>query len=284
MESAPPKYKCDQTCCVQCCVPTNTDPNAPIFEDCGVRTLEFPSTKFYFPISALRPCQTSYSCLNVKDKRKKAIKKGYAVWDGEKFVLSYNGGKALYPKSKAFPIISSPYGYILLNGTHRTIASMSMGAETVPVFIKHDFSTLSKKKFDKMAVGKYVFPYDLCGELTYALQCKFSDLIDAANRYFAIISARNCKDIGTPVEETTGYDYPLWIRIGTEHTAAFEWMISQTLYSHGLVYKNEYGKNIPTWFVEAARQILKDNPIPNLCLIEQRTLYSEIPGICSYCV
>jgi hypothetical protein len=251
--------------------------------ECGGTNLTDISSSFYYSINSIRPGQNNVSCLNVKRKYNKALKKGYAVWDRNKFVLAFDDGKAVYPLDKAFPIINSPYGFILRNGTHRTVTSIKFAATRIPVKIVGDFSYMSKEEFLKIAIGIYIYPYDLCGEKIIGLPCKFTDLIDNPNRYFAIISSRNCNTTDTPNNQTTGNHYPLWIKIG-DNTGKFENLISMALYKAGLSYKNEYGNKIPKWFMEAARQILIDNPIPGLCLINKRTYYNDIPNICSICV
>ena len=243
-----------------------------------------PSTSFFYPIENIRPCQNNASCLNIKDKYNKLIKKGSATWNGKSFDLSYNQGTSVYPRSKPFPVINTPYGFILINGTHRTIASISLGATTMPVVIVDDLSSLSREEFVKQASGKYIFPYDLCGNATKPLPSKFTQLTDNPNRYFSIISARTCKRKSTPNTKTTGSDYPLWIRVKTPDVGGFENQISQALWRAGLVYCNEYGDQIPDDFMEEARQILIDNPIDGLCLVRKRTYYKDIPGLCSKCV
>lgn len=268
--------------CLDKCSSLSSIDIPPVMSECGTVDFDSDSSPFYYSINCIRPCQGNVSCLNIKKKYNSVLKKGHAVWDCHKFILSFDNGRAVYPLEKAFPVINSPYGFILINGTHRTVTSIKFGSTRIPIKILKDFSTMSKDQFLEIAVGKYIFPYDLSGNQTISLPCKFTELIDNPNRYFAIISSRNCKTPGTPNNKTTGHDYPLWIKIG-DQTGRLENMIAETLHAAGLTYKNEYGDKIPEWFIEAARNILIDNPIPGLCLITNRTYYNDIPNICSSC-
>ena len=277
--SSPPPFVCPLKCDPRPCCSSPCNPSMLVCK----RPLASMSTAFYYPINNIRPCQTNASCLNIQVKYNKIVARGDAVWNGQSFDLKYNDGTAVYPLNKPFEVISSPYGFILTNGTHRTIASIMLGASTMPVIIINDLSVLSREEFVRQATGRYIFPYDLCGNPTRTLVCDFLSLVDNPNRYFAIISARTCKKTTTPNKKTTGADYPLWIRIDQPGVGGFENQIAQALWRSGLVYSNQWGDQIPDWFMERARQVLICNPVPGLCLIRKRTYYNDIPNLCSKC-
>ena len=285
-----PEPKCRSSCPCGINVNTNcpqtpTIPAPPSFAKCKVPIDQPPSTPFYYEISQLRPCQASISCLNVKNKFDKIIKKNNAVWNGCEYILRYNDQTSPYPLDDAFPVVISPYGFILENGTHHVVAALEVQATTVPIQIIGNYSAFSKKKFEKLFYGKYFFPYANCGpNQRVTLPCTLNpeSLIEFSNRYFAIISARDCESVSTPNDETTGNDYPLWIQIGGSK-GYFQFEIAEALTRSGLVYCNKWGDDIPEAFMEAARQVLIENPIDGLCLITERTYYKDIPDLCGQC-
>jgi hypothetical protein len=247
--------------------------------DCAfndTRYLKGQEEVFYFETSLIHPGQATYSLLNVNEKIDQALDKNYATKnDDGSFHFNYDNGRALYPKKKAFPVVNTPWGLILLNGHHRTMASVAMGAATIPVKIHADLTDLGIEELRKV-MSTNTDPVDVKGNKV-RMPCYFDQLVDDPNRYFAKISAYQGKD--SDAEKSGRTKYPLWIPVGEESThGPQEFDIAILLNKHGWVYKNAYGNQIPENFLEYARVLLTvhGNEIPHICVIKNKTLYSDI--------
>jgi|GEM_PF-2101425 len=218
----------------------------------------------YITITDLTPGQLRYSQLNVNEKIAAARKKN----------SRYNNNTSIL--STPLPVILAPFGPVLVDGHHDTLASIALGATTIPVFVLQDFSTLTVEEFWQQATKEgLVYPYTLDNK--YQLPTTFDALQDDPNRFFAALIARKCvKDpntgamIAVASPKTKLGDYPVWIKFGNK-IPFIEFKISDTLKAHGLVYNNAWGENVSVEFVEAARAILLKYPITGLKVIPVRT-------------
>lgn len=230
----------------------------------------------YQHISQLFPGQVRYSSQNVKQKVDQAIKKHDAIWNTELHCYEgrYFEGKSLFPKEEALPVLQAPFGLILADGHHHTLAALSLGIEWVPIKILADLSHLSSEKFWSVAEEKgWAFLYDLEGNRMTPMQ-DFSTLIDDPNRYFAAITARKCPANGD-MSASIGAEYPLWIKVGKD-IPFIEFRISDALRKAGIEYTYVMGDEPPIDFVEQARQALFEANIPGLRVIPERTHFSQI--------
>lgn len=209
--------------------------------------------------TAITPGQLRYSKLNVQEKIAALKTKG-----------------AL---STPLPVILAPFGPVLVDGHHDTLACIALGIETIPVFVMKDFSHLSVDEFWRQATTEgLVYPYTL--DNRYKIPTNFDALEDDPNRFFAALVARKCtKDkngimVAIASPKTALGDYPVWIKFGNK-IPFIEFKISDTLKAHGIIYDNAWGENVPESFVENARRVLVDNPIPGLKIIATRTAIKD---------
>lgn len=269
-----------------------------------VRKFSAVSDPEYVSINNVEPGQLRYSSLNVQDILNKLLASGVIAVNDDKNstypyrnISNFNNGTAIYPISAALPVVKAPnpagapgaFTYVLVDGHHSTISALkTLGATTIPIYVVEDLSTLDCQEFYKTAIAKnYIYPYDLDGKFGCLLPKfknpeTFTQMKDDPNRYFAAISARKCASTSTPNSQSTGADYPLWIKVGAD-IPFIEFFISTLLNQHGLVYKNEWGNQVPVWFLRQARCILKQNPIDGLCFIDKEIFYNDIQDICAFC-
>lgn len=230
---------------------------------------------FYIKTALIHPGQATYSVLNANEKIAQAIEKGYATKKNDgSFKFKYDKGRSLYSEKKAFPVANTPWGLMLLDGHHRTMAAIAMGATTIPVKIHADVTDLGIEDLRKIMSTK-TDPVDARGNRV-RMPCHFNQLADDPNRYFAKISSYQGKDTRTK--------HPLWVPVGEENThGSQEFAIATLLNKYDWVYKNSYGDNIPENFLEYARVLLAvhSKEIPGICIVKNKTLHSDIDdGVC----
>ena len=257
---------------------------------------DYPTSLGYISISAIRPGQIRYSQQNTDSKIAAALKKGWAkrLSDGT-LEPQFNNNTSLVPLDQAVPVVVGPksVGLVLVDGHHDTIASLQSGATTIPVKVVADLSTLSPSAFwQEAAKRNFIYPYDINAKRLKRLPAawkwgKQGNLKNDPNRYFAAISARKCGKLDSPPQESTGADYPLWVKVGKD-IPFIEFMISDVLSKAGLNYTSQMGDDFNQEplksFTEQARQVLLKNPIKGLRLVPNRTYFMEINNgdLCGY--
>ena len=216
-----------------------------------------PTTKkvTYFPIAKLMPGQVRYSELNVQQKVNNALKSGAVKAAAQGHNLAYDDGKSTISLDKPLRVIKAPFGYILIGGHHRVLASVRLGAQTVPVIVVKDLSTLPIAQFWEQAEQQgYIYPYGLSGK-KQGLPDSFKDLVDDPNRYFAALISRDQK----AAQGTT------CIVIKKDTAVPFiDFKIADVLYANGIHYRNDMGNTPPTELVEQARKILTEHNVPGV--------------------
>lgn len=241
-----------------------------------LKKLEINNVQSYCYISCdeITPGQLRYSQLNVTEKIIAAIKNKQAFFDiTSGWHYKYNNDSSIL--ETALPVIIAPFGPVLVDGHHDTMANIALYAKNIPVFVMHDFSSLSEEEFWKTATDKgLVYPYTIKNE--YKVPTSFSELQDDPNRFFAALVARKCtKDkqtgemIAIASPKTALADYPLWVKFGNE-IPFIEFKISDLLMKHGILYDNAWEASVNEEFVEKARLVLIKNQIKNLKVIEER--------------
>lgn len=105
------------------------------------------------------------------------------------------------------------------------------------------------------------------------------NLQDDGNRFLAAIAARKCTKRGQPAKESTGAEYPLWVKIEKD-IPFIEFMISDALTKAGLHYDRSMGSDTNAEplasFIEKAREVLNKNPIKGLKLVPEKTYFMQI--------
>lgn len=235
----------------------------------------------FVPIAVIQPGQLRFASLNVRDKVERAVKSGDALARpccG--YLLKHDEGRSALPREAALPVILGPSGYVLVDGHHDVLASLELGARTVPVKVVADLSNLGDDAFWREADARgYVYPYQLGGAWQRPPR-HFDQLTDDPLRYFAAVAARKCSGPDQPAAESSGPDAPLWIKVGKD-IPYIEFKIADALFNGGLRYDNALGSAPPPELVERARGLLAERPVRGLRLIRERRVIAEMPGLCA---
>lgn len=231
---------------------------------------------FYLNLNELFPSQIRYSSQNVEQKINHAVERGAATWNNQlnQWEFKFDNNKSLFELKDAIPVVLAPFGYTLVDGHHQVLASLWLGAVSVPVYVVADLQSLSLEAFwDKAEKAGWAYPYTLDGKKAFPPR-DFEHLQDDPNRYFAYLSARRLRDNAT-LQDSHGNPYPLWLKIG-KGIPFIEFKIADALYETGFVYQGKINEDPSEEEIEEARKILSENPIKDLPLIPTRTYYLEI--------
>jgi hypothetical protein len=270
-----------------CGKPSPVTPSGPAQSTLNLKDLKTDDKKSfkYIPIEDITPGQLRYSALNVEEKKKAAIERKAVTGDatgGRHY--KYNDDKSALAAEEALPVVLAVFGPVLVDGHHETLASIALGAKTIPVYVKKDLSNLSKDAFWTQAQQEgLVYPYTL--ENTHKIPTSFKELQNDPNRFFAALVARKCPAEGSSANETFAApktplaDYPVWIKVGKD-IPFIEFKISDVLNKNKHIYDENWGTKVPEEFVETARQTLVSQPVPGLKVVPQRVKYDTIPNIC----
>ena len=234
----------------------------------------------FIAIDSLHPGQHRYASLNVSEKIAHIKKKHGVIRHKGTFIPAYHNNTSVLPENGPLPVVRSPFGYVLVDKHHEVLASIALGATTIPVRMIADLSTVSSEQFWKIAEEQgLVYPYKIGGHYERPPH-NFAQLKDDPNYYFAAVTARTCLDQRTENKNTRGAPYPLWVKVSAEMPFV-EFKIADTLYQHGFMYDLKQKASPSESEVERARTILNAHPIAGLRLIRSRRHYTQIPLICA---
>ena len=231
---------------------------------------------FYVECREIYPSQLRYSSKNVQEKIDQIVLAQDALWNEKKksWTLKYDAGKSALDLDEAVPIVKGPFGYVLTDGHHHLLASLQLGAKTIPVKVIADLSSLDEKTFwQEMEQKGWSYPYNILGERSTPPK-DLKLLLDDPNRYFAAIIARKCAADGD-LSTSKGAEYPVWIKVGKD-IPFIEFRISDALWKQGLRYNYDMGDQPPEQFVEEARRILREANVPGLRIVPEKKHYSEL--------
>jgi len=231
-----------------------------------------PIDRGYVEVHEIHPGQVRYSRANVEEKVSQAVKEGSVIQVEESYLLKYDRGRSLFPKSKALPVVRGPDGYVLVDGHHHTLVSLRFHAQTIPVKQIADFSQMSSEAFwEKAEAIGLAHIRSLDGEKRIPPK-SFFDLENDPGRYFATIT---CRKYTADLSASRGAEYPLWIKVG-KGIPFIELYISDALQQRGIIYDDSMGKSPSAEFVEKARQALVEAEIPGLKVLPKRIHYKDI--------
>lgn len=130
---------------------------AGIVEELKKLEKQNPASYTYLTYSELTPGQLRYSYLNVQEKVNAALKKKYAYKDekSDEYNYKFNNGTSII--EAPLPIIIAPFGPVLVDGHHDTLASIELKAPMIPVYVVEDFSSLSEEEFWNAALEKVLY-------------------------------------------------------------------------------------------------------------------------------
>ncbi len=232
----------------------------------------------YVSHTQITPGQIRYSSDNTDKKFKKLIASGKAVLDEktQKYAFKHHDGKSVFSKKKPLDVLKTKDGIFLLDGHHDVMSSIKVGAEMIPIKVKHDFSHMTSAEFlASSEADTYLYLYDTKNQKQPAPK-SFVELINDTNRYFAAEVARKYDQVVGGGYISKGLDHPLWIKIGKD-VAFIEFKIANALYAGGFVYDPKtMGKPPRDDVIEKARLVLLAANVPNLKLVPVKKLHSEL--------
>lgn len=226
----------------------------------------------YVPLASIHPAQHRYASRNVENKIKRSENFGFHVNEQQQSIFHFDEGRSIYPEKNAVPVIEIDEIYILCDGHHSALASLSLGCQTIPVRILQTIPHRLGEKFWLWAEAcNYAYLIDMAGE-RHPPPSDLEALEDDPLRYFAAISARKYEN--PTMQDSFGTDYPLWIKIGKD-TPFIEMRIADKLRAHGFEYHYGEEETDLERLIEAARNILIANPIPHLKLLQSKEKYDH---------
>ena len=236
----------------------------------------------YIRIENIRPGQLRFSKLNVQSKVSKTIKKFDLQLTRKKQTLPFDSGKSILDIINPLPAIKTCFGFLLLDGHHDVLQSLEFQAETVPIRVIEDKTSLIEEDLYKYCeVHNHSYFFDFGGENKLSPPKNFSEMINDPNRYFSAISARKFPISSNRIEDSYGAKYPLWVK-KLRGTPFIEFKIADKLYKHKLIYQDIWESSIPDQFTEQAREVLKTDPITDLMLVPNKIHYNELKKLFSF--
>lgn len=219
----------------------------------------------YVDIHTVYPSQHRYSSLNVKQKIEKGENDGYHCEQAQ-LIFHFDNGKSIYAVKNAIPVLKVNSIYILVDGHHSVLASIELGASTVPVHIIHVLTRpLDNEFWQWAATNNYAYLIDIKGNLSIPPPDDITQLQDDPLRYFAAITARKYEEIeGSWI----GAENPLWIKVGKD-IPFIEMKIADLLRASGFSY--QYGDELVKLdlLIDQARAILVPY-LPELKLVLEK--------------
>lgn len=211
----------------------------------------------YVSIERLVPSQIRYSSHNVARKQQLAPEE-----------CLYDQNQSIYDLSDAIPVIKVSEHFVVQDGHHSVLVSISRGAKTMPIHIAFEYSgTLDDTFWDWAHKQEHAYLF-MPGSNLISYPTSFDALIDDPIRYFvAIVARKYSKDLSH--DTSSGAEFPLWIKIGKD-IPFIEFKIADILYQHGFHYSYGDEKDSLEKLIEEARLMLMHHQIPNLKLLTER--------------
>jgi len=236
----------------------------------------------YVHYSEIHPAQIAYASPDVHAKVMEVYESGNAKleWDNAapyasaNIILHHCDGQSIFPPKKQLSVVKAPFGYVLIDGHHKVLASLRMNASMISIKVVEDWSLLSEDVFWYQAEQKgWAYPYTISGQ--YAKPPRtFDGMIDEPYRWLPYL-LKGLVPEDSDVTKYTGPDYPVWLKIG-EDIPFIEFKIGQALYKNGIRYAYQDGDNLSPAFVEQCREILLKENIPGLRVVPTRKHKSEL--------
>jgi hypothetical protein len=230
----------------------------------------------YVHFSQIHPAQIAYASKDVKSKMKEAIKEGNAIKDEQSnsWKFKHFNGKSIFPEKKQLAVVKARCGYVLVDGHHKVLASLKMGAEWINIKVIKDLSHLTDEAFWLEAEKQnWANPYTVYGIRTIPPQ-RFEDMQDDAYRWLPFLLKGTVPDNGD-MSKYKGPEYPVWIKVG-DGIPFIEFKIARALLQNGIVYTHEMGDDLSVEFVEQCRAALVKAQIKGLLVVPTRKPFTQI--------
>jgi hypothetical protein len=214
---------------------------------------ENPDKVTFLPVNVLGSAQHRISFDRVQTK----ILDLYEDYGAES--LRFDNHKSFLPDTAPVKIVLLPDGIAVVDGNHETLASIYVGAKTIPTIVVADYSNRSSNEVALREMEKDGLAYmkKLNGKTDYKLVL-LSDLVDDPNRFLLSVVSRRVKVIQIDGEaklesHASGHDVIVKFEEGTPF---IEFICADILYENGIVYDPTWGENIPKKVIKQIRKIL----------------------------
>ncbi len=214
---------------------------------------EHPEEVSFLQINQLTSAQHRISFDRVQTK----ILDLYATYGAES--LRFDNHKSFLPQTAPIKVALLPDGIAVVDGNHETLASIYVGAKTIPVEVVADYSDRASTQgaLKEMEKNGLAYMRKLNGGLSYKLVL-FSDLVNDPNRLLMSLVSRRVKEISIDGEaklESHASGRDVIVKFG-EGTPFIEFICADILYEKGIVYDPIWGEDIPKKIIKQMREIL----------------------------
>lgn len=230
----------------------------------------------YVHYTQIHPAQLAYAYKDVNSKVKEAIKDGRAIKDEQsgEWIFKYFNGKSIFPETKQLAVVKARCGYVLLDGHHKLLASLKLGAQWINIKVVMDMTHLDDEAFWLEAENRnWANPYTIYGIRSIPPK-RFEDMQDDPYRWLPFLLKGTVPE-NKNMKKYKGAQYPVWIKIG-DGVPFIEFKIAKVLFKKGIIYNHEMGDELSEGFVEQCRAILVHAQIPGLHVVPTRKHYSQI--------
>lgn len=177
----------------------------------------------------------------------------------DRWILSHDGGKSAVPLTDPIEVIRGPMGYVIADGHHDFLLSLHVGAQTIAVKVKADYSQMQPEAFwEKLKKENLTYLKRSPKSLAITLPSP-AEFLDRPNRYLASLLA-----LKVNAQETKGQiqilgqrapNSPVWVKLNNS-LPFIEFHLADRLDRAGVRYDASWGKKIPPEAIEAAREAL----------------------------
>ncbi len=235
----------------------------------------------FISILRLVPGQDQISYLNAFEKLRSKYKKWQVSWSekNNKYELAFDKGKSLLPLNRPIKVLSSPDGFLVIDGHHHLIMSLFVGASKIPVYVMGKIPSLSMRTWKRLIERKTVYFQKTTIEKLANEKPKITELSDNPYRFLASKLAlkikMSYKNGEVNVNEKKGNKNAIWIKIN-EGFPFVEFYIADVIQKAGIIFDPKWGERIPTKicdkireaFIVSSKKSDQDFPLHKILLIE----------------
>lgn len=233
----------------------------------------------YVHYSQIHPAQLSFSSRDVQSKIDEAIEEGNVSWDesSNSWKFKHFQNKSIFPEKKQLSVVKASCGYVLLDGHHKVLASIKLGAHWINIKIVQDVRDMDEDQFWIEAEAKnWADPSTVYG-IRAIPPARFEDMHDDPYRWLPFL-LKGVVPANGDLAKYKGVEYPVWLKVG-DGIPFIEFKIAKALFKNGIVYSYEMGDNLEPEFVERCRAILLKAEIPGLYVVPERMYCKQLQAI-----
>jgi hypothetical protein len=223
----------------------------------GFRPAQIKIQNGYLPLTALVLGQEKISIDNVWRKFRRRVAAGDIVWNPSqnRWVMAYDQGRSSTPESSPIEVVRGPMGYVIKDGHHDFFLALLLGGQTIAVKEVANYSKVDALMFWTTLKAQNAVYLDRSPAELVQDPPRVENVRDYPNRYFAALIAMKLKLRKKGKIKVSGPERPVWVKAG-DSISFIEFYIADILTEAGLMYRPEWGMNIPPEVVEQAREAI----------------------------